>query len=251
MESFHRYFIEPIKEIGKGTFGRVENINVWDYSLTQPTLFARKTLINTEDEETVKRFVKEAKTLISCNHTNIVRIILCDLYNKTPWFVMPLADNNLSYEIENNLLTIEDKIKVANSIISAIKYLHNHEKKIIHRDIKPNNILKYQDGTYKLADFGLTKHLNPSDNSEKLTQIGQWMGTPKYMAPESYHGDFTEKSDIYSIGIIFDELFNINNSHLSNIINTATAQRVNSRYNSIESLNQDFQIFANEVMKDV
>lgn len=251
MESFHSYFIESIEEIGNGTFGKVDRINIWNQSKTYSTPFARKILIDTEDEETVKRFIKEVKTLVSCNHPNIVRIVLHNLGNNPPWFIMPLACSNLSDEIDNNNLTIIDKIKIANSIISAINYLHNHEKKIIHRDIKPNNILKYQDGTYKLADFGIVKHLNPSEMSEKLTGIRQPMGTPTYMAPEARYGQFSERSDIYSIGVVLAELFGTNSNHLTKVINMATAWQVTSRYNSIELLNQDFQIFANEVMKDV
>lgn len=251
MESFHSYFIESIEEIGNGTFGKVDKINVWDHSKKHCTPFARKILIDIEDEETVKRFIKEVKTLVSCNHPNIVRIVLHNLENNPPWFIMPLACSNLSDEINNNTLTIIDKIKIANSIISAIEYLHNHEKKIVHRDIKPNNILKYQDGIYKLADFGIVKHLNPSETSEKLTGIRQPMGTPTYMAPEAGYGQFSERSDIYSIGVVLAELFDTNNNHLTKVIDTATAWKVTSRYKSIGLLNQDFQIFANEVMKDV
>ena len=207
-------------------------------------------LLELENDELIKRFKREVKAQASCNHPNIVPIILHNLAISNPWFIMPLAESNLSHDMSENIPTFEDKLKIARDIINALNYLHN--KDILHRDIKPINILRYEGGVYKLADFGLVKYLNPSEKTEKLTEINQAMGTEYYMAPETFSGQYSKQSDIFSIGVLLDKLFTQTDDEILKLLITkATARSPSQRYKTIEELDNDFQKFSIEVKKDV
>jgi len=96
------------------------------------------------------------------------------------------------------------------------------------------------------------KYLNPSEKTEKLTEINQAMGTKDYMAPETFLGKYSKQSDIFSIGVLLDELFTqIDNETLKSLITKATAGLPSKRYKSIEELDNDFQKFFIEVEQDV
>ena len=250
MERFHSYYIDPIKEIGRGGCGKVEQVRSYNNSKTFFTLYARKMLLELDNDELTKRFKREVKAQASCNHPNIVPIILHNLATSNPWFIMPLAESNLFNDMSEDILSFKDKLNIARDIINALSYLH--DKDILHRDIKPINILRYKERVYKLADFGLVKYLNPSEKTEKLTEINQAMGTKDYMAPETFLGKYSKQSDIFSIGVLLDELFTqIDNETLKSLITKATAGLPSKRYKSIEELDNDFQKFFIEVEQDV
>ena len=164
----------------------------------------KKTILSDASDEDILRFKREVKHQAACSHDNIVPIILHDLKTQNPWFVMPLAENNLYKDIQENCLNDMQKIEIYTMIIDAIIYIHN--KDLLHRDIKPQNILKYGN-FYKLADFGLVKSLHSSDDSVNLTMIGTVMGSEDYMAPEiRVGGDCSKQSDIYAMGILLRDL---------------------------------------------
>lgn len=215
MEEFGNYFIEPVKEIGSGTFGYVEEVNVYNKSRTHKTIFARKYFrpsykpSESELNELQERFKREVAYQAKCLHNNIVPIYMCNLNSATPWFVMEIAESNLDEILCKNdcvegerKLSERYKLDVLHMVLNGVAYLH--QKGFLHRDIKPLNILKYPGGTYKISDFGLVKNLNSQSNP--ITKIGQQMGTNKYMAPEIENSIYSPQSDIYALGILMEEL---------------------------------------------
>jgi hypothetical protein len=230
------YIIESVECIGNGGFGLVEKVKVFNLSKTNFTIYAKKTILSDASNEDILRFKREVKHQAACSHDNIVPIILHDLKTQNPWFVMPLAENNLYKDIQENCLNDMQKIEIYTMIIDAIIYIHN--KDLLHRDIKPQNILKYGN-LYKLADFGLVKSLHPSDDSVNLTMIGTVMGSEDYMAPEiRVGGDYSKQSDIYAMGILLRDLSL--DERFGFIIDKATSYRKSSRYKSITELKDDF-----------
>lgn len=123
-------------------------------------------------------------------------------------------------------------------VFSGVFYIH--ENGMLHRDLKPENILKFSDGCYKISDFGLIKKLDSEAQSNFLSAVLQnkeiGLGTPKYMSDEAKRGVYTQKSDIYSLGVITSEL---NISHIDGInalIDKSAAFVPRSRYDSVAEM---------------
>jgi serine/threonine protein kinase len=149
-----------------------------------------------EDQEVLSAFYREARAGASLNHTNIINIYGFDEFNGQPYLVMELADqgsvDNI-IELEGRcteLLVLDVGIKVASALALALK--HN----LLHRDIKPGNILFNSEGEPKLVDFGLARAAETADTYEAAI----W-GTPYYVAPEKINRQpETFLSDMYSLG---------------------------------------------------
>ena len=243
MEEFGNYFIEPVKEIGSGTFGYVEEVNVYNKSRTHKTIFARKYFrpsykpSESELNELQERFKREVAYQAKCLHNNIVPIYMCNLNSATPWFVMEIAESNLDEILCKNdcvegerKLSERYKLDVLHMVLNGVAYLH--QKGFLHRDIKPLNILKYPGGTYKISDFGLVKNLNSQSNP--ITKIGQQMGTNKYMAPEIENSIHSPQSDIYALGILMEEL-ELSEKY-DEIIEKATQRKPKNRFQSVNEM---------------
>jgi len=149
-----------------------------------------------EDPHVLKSFYREARAGASLNHTNIIHIYLFDEYENVPYLVMELADNgSLDSRIEQSgvvpeLTVLDVGIKVASALDSALK------QNLLHRDIKPGNILFNAEGEPKVVDFGLARKTEDEEESE--TDV--W-GTPYYVAPEKIRREAeTFHSDMYSLG---------------------------------------------------
>jgi serine/threonine-protein kinase len=147
------------------------------------------------DPQVLESFYREARTGASLNHTNIIHIYTFDEYEGVPYLVMELADHgSLDTRIENEgilpeLDVLDVGIKVASALNTALK--HN----LLHRDIKPGNILFDADGEPKLVDFGLARSAEESDFESAV-----W-GTPYYVAPEKIRREGEDfHSDMYSLG---------------------------------------------------
>ncbi|KOQ98400.1 protein kinase [Haemophilus sp. C1] len=243
MEEFGNYFIEPVNKIGSGTFGYVEKVNVYNKSRTHKTIFARKYFRPSYKpsesglNELQERFKREVTYQAKCFHNNIVPIYMCNLNSATPWFVMEIAESNLDEILYNNdcvegerKLSERYKLDVLHMVLNGVAYLHQNG--FLHRDIKSLNILKYPDGTYKISDFGLVKNLNSQSNP--ITQIGQRMGTNKYMAPEIENGIYSPQSDIYALGILMEEL-DLSEKY-DEIIEKATQRKPKNRFQSVNEM---------------
>lgn len=238
MEERGNYLIEPLEVIGSGGFGLVEKIRLYNSQRKICGLYARKILRpDATDPELFTRFEREVRYQTECLHTNIVQIFICHLQNAQPWFVMELAETNLEEEIKSGTLTKTEKISIVKMVLNAVGWIH--KKGYLHRDIKPLNVLKFKDGIYKLSDFGLAKNVSPDANTQLLTQIGQYPATPKYFDYNVFLNGYSKQSDIYSIGILIEEL---NIDGFDDIINKCTHRQLNKRFLTVEQIFEELEL---------
>ncbi|WP_225042600.1 serine/threonine-protein kinase [Xanthomonas campestris] len=237
------YLIETTGQIGSGGFGRVERVNLYNHSKHLCGKYAIKIFSPIDPAcaaDYLPRFAREVKYQAACSHENIVQIYMYKI-GGSPWFLMDLAECDLQDEMDSKKLCDNDKLEVMKMLLQGTAYLHR--RKLLHRDIKPKNVLKFSTShgyVYKLSDFGLAKNLDPKKDSEVLTNIAMAMGTKEYMAPESLAaGDYSEKSDIYSLGVVFDKLGHSDTKLLGKIIDRCTQWRPASRYENVNAIYQD------------
>jgi len=157
-----------------------------------------------EDEEFVARFKRESQAAASLSHPNIVNIYDVGEENGIYYIVMEYIKGKTlkEYIREKGKLDWEEAVRIAIQICSALK--HAHKNGIIHRDIKPQNILVSEDGTIKVADFGIAR----AATSATVTMAGaNVMGSVHYFSPEQARGGHVDaKSDLYSLGIVLYEM---------------------------------------------
>ena len=152
----------------------------------------------TGDEEFVKRFRIEAQAAASLSHPNIVSIHDVGREDDVHYIVMEYVDGITlkQYINEKGPLDWREAVDITIQICSAIE--HAHRNNIVHRDIKPHNILLTREGIAKVADFGIARAVS----SSTITMVGSTIGSVHYFSPEQARGGFTdEKSDLYSLGI--------------------------------------------------
>lgn len=157
----------------------------------------------TTDEEFIKRFAAEAQSAASLTHPNIVSIYDVGHEDNLYYIVMELIKGKTLKEIinEDGKLTWKWSLNVASQIASALETAHKN--KIVHRDIKPHNIIITEDGIAKVTDFGIAKAVSNST----ITAFGTTIGSVHYFSPEHARGGFTdEKSDLYSLGVVMYEM---------------------------------------------
>src|SRR5688572_14515205 len=151
------------------------------------------------------RFVNEARMMAKWHHENIIQIYYADDSQGMSYYVMDYVDGEDlaavldSYHYQSKLMPNEDVLRIANAIARALDYAHRQG--VIHRDVKPSNILLSKDGRILLGDFGMA--LEVRDGSQ-----GNVFGTPHYISPEQARrsADAVPQSDIYSFGVILYEM---------------------------------------------
>lgn len=158
----------------------------------------------TTDEEFVKRFEVEAQSAASITHPNIVSVYDVGVDGNLHYIVMELIKGKTLKEIileEKGPLPWKWSVNIAIQIASALEIAHKNH--IIHRDIKPHNIIITEDGVAKVTDFGIAKAVSNST----ITAFGTTIGSVHYFSPEHARGGFTdEKSDLYSLGVVMYEM---------------------------------------------
>jgi serine/threonine protein kinase len=165
------------------------------------------------DPAFAERFSREAKALAKLSHPNIVSVhdagsvSLTNSEDKLYYFVMEFVDGvSLRQVIRDGKFSAEESLAIVPQVCEALQYAH--DEGIVHRDIKPDNILLDTRGRVKIADFGLAKLLDATAVDVTLTGTHQVMGTLRYMAPEQMTGtkSVDHRADIYSLGVVFYEL---------------------------------------------
>jgi len=199
LKEFGDYEIQS--ELGRGGMGIV-------YLAKQKNLNRRvalKMLTGHYGPDELRRFLEEAETAASLSHTNIAHIYEVGEHEGTPFFSMEYVDGGtLADSLRKELPSPRNAAELLISIARALH--HAHENGVVHRDMKPANVLLAVEGVPKVADFGIAKRLN---DDSKLTRTGAVIGTPTYMAPEQAQGNSRHvgpPADVYSLGAILYEL---------------------------------------------
>lgn len=157
-----------------------------------------------DDPAARTRIEAEAKSAARLTHRNIVAVYDAGEHENRPFVVMELADSRSLADLirEEGRLSADQARSVGVQVLAALTAAH--AEGIIHRDVKPANILVSEDGSVKLADFGIAKSL--SQASAGLTVAGQVMGTPSYLSPEQASGQPAgPRSDLYALGVVLFE----------------------------------------------
>ncbi|MEO1440840.1 MAG: serine/threonine-protein kinase, partial [Chloroflexota bacterium] len=158
------------------------------------------------DESFRARFEREAKTLAGLQHVHILPVFDYGRKDDFSYLVMPfLPGKTLADKINQQQLTLTETASIFRQLASALDYAHS--KGILHRDLKPENVMLDEGGNVLLADFGLTKLLDESKVTSKLTSDSSVIGTPAYMSPEQGQGiDLDHRSDLYSLTVVLYEM---------------------------------------------
>ncbi|HEX4947565.1 MAG TPA: protein kinase [Blastocatellia bacterium] len=195
-----------VRELGRGGMGAVYLAERADEYREQVALKIVKRGMDTDF--VVRRFRHERQILASLHHPNIARLLDGGTTEDgLPYFVMEYIEGEpIDQYCDHHNLPIQERLKLFRTVCAAVQYAH--QNLVIHRDLKPGNILITADGTVKLLDFGIAKILNPeiSQTVEKTATLMRLM-TPEYASPEQVRGELvTTASDVYSLGVVLYEL---------------------------------------------
>lgn len=247
-----------LAEVARGGMGVV--YKAWDDKLRRTV--ALKVLKDWENppQDEVRRFNREARLAASLHHPNIVSIYDTGVTDGVHYFTMDFVEGQtISSYLKGNRRNFHQEITMIREIALALAYAHSHG--IIHRDVKPANIILDANNTPMLTDFGLAKGLNQFD-SRRLTKSGEALGTPAYMSPEqAQNSDSIDgRSDIYSLGAVLYEILvgqppapqnpippaTLNpkiHKHIETICLKALAPNPNDRYQNAKEFADDLDRF--------
>ncbi|GAG35127.1 unnamed protein product, partial [marine sediment metagenome] len=194
----HYNILEKLGEGGMGVVYKAE-----DTKLKRPVALKFLPPELTKDQEAKQRFIYEAQTASALEHNNICNIHEIDETDDGQMFIaMALYEGDtLKKKIEKGPLKLEEALDIGIQIGQGLDKAY--KKGIIHRDIKPGNVILTEDGVVKIVDFGLAKLAGQS----KITKDGTTLGTVAYMSPEQTHGENVDhRSDIWSLGVVLYEM---------------------------------------------
>lgn len=195
-----------IREIGRGGMGSVYLAARADDSYQK--LVAIKIVRGGLDtEDIVQRFRSERQILASLDHPNITRLLDAgSTEDGVPYFVMEYIEGApIDQYCDGGKLNITERLKLFQEVCGAVRYAH--QNLVIHRDIKPGNVLVTKEGVPRLLDFGIAKLLGPGPTAGETTATVARRLTPEYASPEQVRGaPITTASDVYSLGVLFYRL---------------------------------------------
>src|SRR6266705_6794932 len=189
-------------ELGRGGMGTV-------YLAEQPGLgreVAIKELIQSADPVALKRFLQEAQVMARTSHPNLVQVHDMELQGNINYLVLEfIKGRSMRDWMNQSQIPPPQVFAVMHGILQALDYAHRHQ--IVHRDMKPENVLISDEGQVKVADFGIARLLDDTGLGGTATKTGTTVGTPQYMSPEQVASSKVDgRSDLYSAGIMFYEL---------------------------------------------
>jgi len=198
-----RYYI--LEQLGEGGMAVVYKAYDTRLDCNMAVKFIRtESLTAKEAEKTLKRFEIEAQKMAQLSHTNIVKVTDYGKYKGIPYLVMPYLEGGTLKKRLGKPMPCKVAARILLPIAQALA--HTHQEGIIHRDVKPSNILFTKSSQPMLSDFGIAK-IFKSEATIDLTGKTVGVGTPEYMAPEQVSSQsFDQRVDIYSLGIVFYEM---------------------------------------------
>ncbi|MBL4630194.1 MAG: protein kinase, partial [Paraglaciecola sp.] len=205
-QTIGRYEIKEM--IGEGAMAKV--YRAYDPEINRSVAFKILKEDHCVDEEYLSRFLREAKAAGALSHSGIVTVFDVGKLDKSPYIMMELLQGcDLGEVLKNSKkLALKQTLIIALQLAKSLDYAH--KSGIVHRDIKPDNIIVMPDGeSIKIADFGIAR-MSESEEAQK-TQVGSVLGTPRYMSPEQALGESVDgRSDLFSVGTIMYEMLSGN-----------------------------------------
>lgn len=201
-KTINRYRI--IKRLGQG--GMAVVYLAFDTRLEREVaikIIRKENILPSQMEQFLQRFEQEAKTQSKFDHPNIVQVYDFGEYEGSPYLVMAYQPGGTLKDLTGSPIPYSQAAQLLAPIADALTYAHARD--VLHRDVKPANILLNEDYNCKLTDFGIAKLLGNIDGNT-LTGTGVGVGTPQYMAPEQWTGQPEKATDIYALGVVFYEL---------------------------------------------
>jgi tetratricopeptide (TPR) repeat protein/tRNA A-37 threonylcarbamoyl transferase component Bud32 len=190
-------------ELGHGGIGVVYKARQIALNRIVALKFVRSSEIRARDQA---RFQAEAEAVAALQHPNVAQIHEIGNIGGRPFLALEFCGGgSLTGRLQRDLLTPREAAKAVATLAHTIQ--DAHERGILHRDLKPDNVLLSGDGTLKITDFGLAKRFDPGSGQATpgITHAGTILGTPSYMAPEQTEGHADRLSDVYSLGAILYE----------------------------------------------
>jgi WD40 repeat protein/tRNA A-37 threonylcarbamoyl transferase component Bud32 len=196
---------EVLEQIGQGGMGVIYRARQLSLQRLVALKVMRPYLLSSPVD--VRRFRSEAESVASLDHPFIVPIFEVGEHHGQPFFSMKLIEGgNLAHHLDRLAVDIGAGVGILAAVARAVHYAH--QRGILHRDLKPTNVLLDADGRPYVTDFGLAKRLTPSLRDASLTQQGAVVGTPNYMAPEqaAATGRLSTAVDVWALGAVLYEM---------------------------------------------
>lgn len=203
-------------------------------------IYAVKILKEDADVEIVLRFQKEVRLTKRLNHPNIIKIISYNVDKERKYYIMPRYNCSLANIIPELYNDYNRQFKILNEILNGLIYLHSQG--VLHRDLKPQNVLYNTDTDIVINDLGFSRQV--SSDSERLTRFGEVFGTSRYISPEQNRNseNVDERTDIYALGKIIEDIVTNNNEYpipneqFEYIINKCTKSNKEKRITSVDEV---------------
>lgn len=211
--------LEKLEKISSGSFGKV-------YKVAKKIIYALKVLKNEVTTEEFRQFLREYELLCLLDHPNIVKTFGIFLSNSkhSPSILLEFCHSNLEQAIKTKFFSGVQIVLAVYQIAEGMRYVHS--QKVVHRDLKPTNILIGCDGSIKIGDFGISKLISTEEQSSMTAGVG----TQKFMAPEiiDENDKYNEKVDVYSFGVVV--FFVLSGGDLPKIKMSEKIERKKGRY---------------------
>ncbi|MFD7654779.1 serine/threonine-protein kinase [Actinosynnema sp. NPDC059797] len=201
-----------------GVGGMAEVHRAWDVDLRRPV--AVKVFRPCADDDAVRRFHLEARTLARLSHPGVVSLYDAGLHGGRPFMVLRLVEGTtLRARLGQGALPVAEVRRLGAGVAEALAHVHDQD--VVHRDVKPSNVLLDQAGTPHLADFGLAR----SGDGARFTRTGHVPGTAAYLAPEQVRGDDVgPAADVYALGLVLLECLTGRREYQGGAVDAAEAR---------------------------